>query len=237
MLTQLKYKMNFIILYFYINSAPILTLFDFTIKTEIEFVEKIYYNIYKRLHCSIYRMTQMNVSHKKNIIYFANHRVSFTDLFMDLAVVQYVGTFVSRYILLLAIPGVFIFNYITNMVELFHRKQGKTDINNFEKMLKRIQETDRNILIYPEGTRRHGCDYACDLKKGSIYYSYKNDSPIQFVITYGKDDIANEKKLIAIPNLNAFVYYSKVYEQDYENTNPWKNGINILIPNGKRFLI
>lgn len=32
-------------------------------------------------------------------------------------------------------------------------------------MLKRIQDTDRNIIIYPEGTRRHGYDYACDLKK------------------------------------------------------------------------
>jgi 1-acyl-sn-glycerol-3-phosphate acyltransferase len=190
-------------------------------------------------------MSKYEVSNKKNIIYFTNHRTTFIDFFMDLTMVQYTGTFVARYLVVLAIPGVIIFNYVTNMMELFYRRQGKTDINNFEKMLKRIQDTDRNIIIYPEGTRRYGCDYACDLKKGSIYYSYKNNSPIQFVVTYGKDDIANEKKMIAVPNLNAFVYYSKVYDQDHEKyksmeewyqyiNSEWKTFFNAIYTKGHK---
>jgi hypothetical protein len=160
-------------------------------------------------------MTPITVSHKKNIIYFTNHR-TFADFNVDSIVVYNGGTFMSRYLIALVIPGGNVLQFISKHLEYFNRRQGKTDIGAFENILKRIQDTDRNIIVYPEGTRRHGCDYACDLKKGSIYYSYKNNSPIQFAITHGKDDIANERKMIAIPKLNAFVYYSKVYHQDYE---------------------
>jgi 1-acyl-sn-glycerol-3-phosphate acyltransferase len=214
-INNLSCNFNFIKIYFYVNLIPLKIMFDFTIKTEIEFIQKCYYKMYKMFDCSIYRMSQDTNSYKKNIIYFTNHR-TFADFIIDLIVVNNTGTFISRYLVVIGMPGVTLFNFVTNMTELFHRKQGKTNINNFENILKRIQETDRNIIIYPEGMRRHGYDYACDLKKGGVYYSYKNDSPIQFVITHGKDDIFNEKKMIANSNINAFVYYSKVYNQDYE---------------------
>ena len=213
--TYINYKFNFIKIYFYMNVVPIMLLFDFTIKTEIEFIHKHNHYFFSIHKSSLYRMTPTTVSNKKNIIYFANHR-TFADFNIDSVVVYNTGTFMSRYLMALVIPGGNVLQFISNNIEYFNRQQGKTDIANFENILKRIQETDRNIIIYPEGTRRHGYDYACDLKKGSIYYSYKNDSPIQFVITYGKDNICNEKKLIGIPNLNSFVHYSKVYDQDYE---------------------
>lgn len=227
-INYIAYKFNFIKIYYYINVAPIILLFDFTIKTEIEFLHKYNYYFFSLHKCSIYRMTPTTVSHKKNIIHFANHR-TFADFSIDSVVVYNTGTFISRYLIALVIPGANLLKWITNFLEYFNRKQGQTNINNFENMLKRIQDTGRNIIIYPEGTRRHGYDYACDLKKGSIYYSYKNDSPIQFVITYGKDDITNEKKLIGIPNLNTFVYYSKVYHQDhekYKSMEEWYQYIN-----------
>lgn len=215
-INDLTYKFSFIKLFFYINVLPIKLLFNFSIKTEIEFLHKYNYYLFSICKSSLYRMTPTTVSNKRNIIYFANHR-TFADFSIDSVVVYNAGTLISRYLLALIIPGGNLLRFVSNHVEFFNRRQaGKTDICAFENMLKRIQDTDRNIIIYPEGTRRHGCDYACDLKKGSIYYSYKNDSPIQFVITHGKDDICNEKKMIAMPNVNAFVYYSKVYDQDYE---------------------
>lgn len=214
-LNYITYKFNFIKIYFYINVVPIMLLFDFSIKTEIELLQKAHFYLFSILKNSLYRMTPTTVSHKKNIIYFTNHR-TFADFYIDSIVVYHTGTYISRYLMALVTPGINIEKFIVKNIEYFHRKQGKTDINHFENILKRIQETDRNIIIYPEGTRRHGYDYACDLKKGSIYYSYKNNSPIQFVITYGKDDIINEKKMISMSNVNAFVYYSKVYDQDYE---------------------
>lgn len=211
----ITYKLNFFKIYFYTNVLPIMLLFDFTIKTEIEFLHKYNYYFFSIHKSSLYRMTPTTFSNKKNIIYFANHR-TFADFSIDSVVLHNTGTYMSRYLIALVIPGGNVLQFMSKYLEYFNRKQGKTDINNFENILKRIQETDRNIIIYPEGTRRHGCDYACDLKKGSIYYSYKNNSPIQFAITHGKDNILNERKMIGIPNLNLFVHYSKVYDQDYE---------------------
>jgi hypothetical protein len=227
-LNHITYKFNFIKIYFYINVVPIMLLFDFSIKTEIEFLQKFNYFFYNMCDYSIYRMTPTTVSYKKNIIYFTNHR-TIIDFNIDSIVVYNTGSFISRYLIALVIPGGNVLQFISKYLEYFNRRQGKTDINKFENTLKRIQETDRNIIIYPEGTRRHGYDYACDLKKGSIYYSYKNDSPIQFIITHGKDEIVNENKMIAIPKLNAFVYYSKVYNQDYEkykSMEEWYQHIN-----------
>jgi len=208
-------KFNLIKIYLYINLIPLKLLFDFTIKSEIEFLQKYNYILYKVFETSLYRMTSTPVSHEKNMIYLANHR-TFSDFSIDSIVVHNTGVFMSRFLIAIAIPGGNILKLMSRHLEYFVRRQGKTDINKFEKLLKHIQESNRNILIYPEGTRRHGHDYACDLKKGSIYYSYKMNSPIQFVITHGKDNIFNEKKMIAVKNLNAFVYYSKVYDQDYE---------------------
>jgi 1-acyl-sn-glycerol-3-phosphate acyltransferase len=215
-MNYLNLKYNFIKIYFIANFTPLKLLFDFSIKSEIEFLQKHHYNIYKSFGTtSLYRMTPNIVSNKKNIIYLANHR-TYSDFTIDSIVVYNTATFIGRYLIAIAIPGGNILKLMSNHLEYFVRRQGKTDITAFEKMLNHIQESNRNIIIYPEGTRRHGHDYACDLKKGSIYYSYKTNSPIQFVITHGKDDIFNEKKMIAVKNLNAFVYYSKVYDQDYE---------------------
>ena len=214
-LNYITYKFNFIKIYFYVNVVPIMLLFDFTIKTEIEFLHKFNYYFFSIHKSLLYRMTPTTVSNKKNIIYFANHR-TFADFSIDSVVLHNTGTYMSRYLIALVFPGGNVLQFISKHLEYFNRKQGKTDINNFENILKRIQHTDRNIIVYPEGTRRHGCDYACDLKKGSIYYSYKNNSSIQFAITHGKDNILNERKMIGIPNLNLFVHYSKVYDQDYE---------------------
>ena len=214
-MNYLNLKYNFIKMYFLANFTPLKLVFDFSIKSEIEFLQKYNYIISKIFNYSLYRMTSNTVSYKKNIIYLANHR-TFSDFGIDSVVIYNTGSYVGRYIVSLVIPGGNILKLMSKHLEYFVRRQGKTDIVAFEKMLKYIQESNRNIIVYPEGMRRHGHDYACDLKKGSIYYSYKTKSPIQFIITHGKDDIFNEKKLIAVKNINAFVYYSKVYDQDYE---------------------
>ena len=224
-MNYLNLKYNFIKIQFIINFTPLKLLFDFSIKSEIEFSQKYNYILYKSLKYSLYRMTSHSVSNKKKIIYLANHR-TFSDFTIDSVVVYNNATFIGRYLIAL---GGNILKLMSKHLEYFVRRQGKTDIIAFEKMLKRIQDSNRNIIVYPEGTRRHGHDYACDLKKGSIYYSYKTNSPIQFVITHGKDDIFNEKKMIAVKNLNAFVYYSKVYDQDYEkyeSMEAWYQHIN-----------
>jgi len=228
-INYLSLKYNFIKIYFIANFTPLKLLFDFSIKGKVDFLQKLHYNISKVCSFSLYRMTANTVSNKQNIIYLANHR-TISDFFIDSINIYNTGVYISRYITSILIPGSNIVKFISDSPAFFIRKKGKTDINAFETILKNIQESNRNILIYPEGTRRHGHNYACDLKKGSIYYSFKTNSPIQFVITHGKDDIFNEKKMIAVKNINAFVYYSKVYDQDYEkyeSMEAWYQYINL----------
>ena len=97
-------------------------------------------------------------------------------------------------------------------------KRGKISISDFEKLIKHNQfnnASGNDILVYPEGTRRSGLDYACDLKKGLIYYAYKENCPIQFIISKNKEKFLNEKRLTAEKNVNVFVHYSHVYYPDF----------------------
>ena len=171
-MNYLSLKYNFIKIYFIANFTPLKLLFDFSIKSKIDFLRKLHYNISIFCGFSIYRMTSNTVSNQRNVIYFANHR-TICDFFIDSINIYTTGVYISRYIISIVLPGSNIVKLISDSPAFFVRKQGKTDINAFENILKNIQESNRNILIYPEGTRRHGHDYACDLKKGSIYYSYK----------------------------------------------------------------
>lgn len=101
-------------------------------------------------------------------------------------------------------------------VMIFFRR-GKTSIPDFEGLIKHNQLNNvsgNDILVYPEGTRRAGLDYPCDLKKGLIYYSYKESCPIQFIISKNKERMLNEKMFIAEKNVNVFVHYSPVYYPD-----------------------
>ena len=164
----------------------------------------------------LYRVSKNKINHSKNIIYFSNHR-SWGDFMIDNVVTEYCSRFVSRIEVAFILP-IYIFSaYLINDVILFFRR-GQTSIPEFEKLIKINQnnQSGNNILVYPEGTRRAGLDYACDLKKGLIYYSYKEKSPIQFIISKNKEKILNEKKFSSENNVDVFVHYSDIYYPDVE---------------------
>ena len=167
-------------------------------------------------NCKLYRISEHKISHSKHIIYFSNHR-SWADFFIDNAVTEYCTKFVSRIEVAYILPlYVYISGYLLLDVLIFF-KRGKTSINDFERLIKDNQlnnNSGNDIFVYPEGTRRSGLDYACDLKKGLIYYAYKENCPIQFIISKNKENILNEKRLTAEKNVNVFVHYSGVYYPD-----------------------
>jgi len=207
--------------------TPILITFDFSIKTKKECLRKMCKIIYNSIGINLYRASDMNISYEKNIIYFSNHR-TFIDFCIEHIITHYNSLFLSRWLVAFFIPLTYYCKILTNNVIFFKRKN--TNIVNFENMLKLKQQNKDGyyLMVYPEGTRRTGKNYACDLKKGVIYYSYKNDCPIQFIITYGKDDSFNEKTFVQ-KKCNAYVFYSKVYRPDkekYLNMEDWYNYIN-----------
>ena len=196
---------------------PFIALFNIKNKNKKEFVSIFQSNILKVSNCKLFRISEHKVNHSKNIIYFSNHR-SWADFYIDNVVTEYCTKFISRIEVGFILPlYTYIYgNLILDLIIFFRR--GKTTISDFEKLIKHNQlnnKSGNDILVYPEGTRRAGLDYACDLKKGLIYYSYKENCPIQFIISKNKEKLLNEKKLTAEKNFNIFVHYSDVYYPDF----------------------
>ena len=205
-------KMSFLLTTYY----PFIALFDFAVEKKKEYRSKGLTIQLNYSNCKLYRVSQDIVSHSKHIIYFSNHR-SWADFIIDNFVTEYCSKFISRINVACILPlDVYITGYLLLDVMIFF-KRGKTSISDFEKLIKDSQlnnTSGTDILVYPEGTRRSGLDYACDLKKGLIYYAYKENCPIQFIISKNKEKILNEKKLTAEKNVNVFVHYSGVYYPD-----------------------
>lgn len=195
---------------------PLTMIIDFTLEKKKECNSKIQSNILNFSNCNLYRISENKVNHSKNIIYFSNHR-SWADFFIDNVVTEYCSKFISRIEVAYILPlCVYISGHLLYDVMIFF-KRGKTSISDFEKLIKYNQinnNSGNDILVYPEGTRRSSLDYACDLKKGLIYYAYKENCPIQFIISKNKEKVLNEKRLTAEKNVNVYVHYSKVYYPD-----------------------
>jgi 1-acyl-sn-glycerol-3-phosphate acyltransferase len=196
---------------------PLIALFDFAVEKKKEYKSKGFTIQSSYSNCKLYRISEHKISHSKHIIYFSNHR-SWADFFIDNAVTEYCSKFISRIEVAYILPlYVYITGYLLLDVMIFF-KRGKTSIDEFEKIIKHNQlnnASGNDILVYPEGTRRSGLDYACDLKKGMIYYAYKENCPIQFIISKNKEKFLNEKTFTAEKNVNVFVHYSDVYYPDY----------------------
>lgn len=214
MLQMLQFfKIVFLVTTYY----PLIAFFDFTVEKKKEYISKGISFIFNYVvNCKLYRISEDKVSHSKNIIYFSNHR-SWADFFIDNTVTEYCTKFISRIEVAYILP---VYAYISGkllMDLVIFFKRGKTNIYEFEKVIKDNQlnnKSGNNIFVYPEGTRRSGLDYACDLKKGLIYYAYKENCPIQFIISKNKEKILNEKTFTSEKNVNIFVHYSNIYYPD-----------------------
>ena len=230
--------MNFLKATFIITLyTPISIMFQhFTKKKESQM--RLVKKIKEYLNFKLYRVSISALKHQNNIIYFADHR-TYADFLIDQITTEYCTKFVSRWITALYLP-IYVYLVGHNLYEMvFFFKRGGTSITDFEQLIKKSQvnHAGNNILAYPEGTRRFGYNYASDLKKGLIYYSYKENCPIQFIISKNKEKVFNEKEYTIEKNVDIFVYYSDVYYPDttkyksmpeyYEYINSeWKNTFN-----------
>ena len=203
-------------IFMFIGYYPFIALFDFAVEKKKEYNSKLHLKMLHYSNCKLYRVSQDKVSHSKHIIYFSNHR-SWADFIIDNIVTEYCSKFISRIEVAYILP-LYVYTIGDLLLDaMIFFKRGKTSISDFEKLIKHNQldnTSGNDILVYPEGTRRSGLDYACDLKKGLIYYAYKENCPIQFIISKNKEKFLNEKRLTAEKNVNVFVHYSGVYYPD-----------------------
>ena len=77
----------------------------------------------------------------------------------------------------------------------------------------RIQDTSKNLLLYPEGMRRPHRPYVSEqLKKGFIYHSFEHNIPIQIIHTTNKDYVIDDEKFKINYNMKLFTYYSPLVD-------------------------
>jgi hypothetical protein len=79
-------------------------------------------------------------------------------------------------------------------------------MNNVEALRK--ADTNRNILVYPEGLRRpHRPNPSVILKKGFIYHSFEHNLPLQIIHTTNKDYIIDDENITYNEGIHTFTYY------------------------------
>jgi len=71
----------------------------------------------------------------------------------------------------------------------------------------------KNLLVYPEGHRNFGSEKPLTLKKGMIQYAYERKVKVQIVISFGNENIINEKNFIVnFEGANIMTYVGEVID-------------------------
>lgn len=128
------------------------------------------------------------------IIHLCNHR-SWADFFVDQAICGG-DAYLSRMMVWVGTPVSALWGWLSHSTWFFYRRSG-IDRQSFGEYLERqwVQRQDFGLIAYPEGTRNQRSQ-PLRLKSGVLQYAYDFQHPVQVVITCGKDQVINEKKLL-----------------------------------------
>jgi len=200
---------------FYITFIyPIYVILNYNIKTEkgaIKDIVTLFINLTKP---TIYNVSKDDLNMTKNIMYMSNHS-SVSDFFIDPLVSHYN----SKYISLNKMRQIFPFLGLVTMLTKYcifisGDKKKEQVIENLKKIEElRIEDTSRNLALYPEGMRRPHRPYVSEqLKKGFIYHSFEHSIPIQIIHTTNKDYAIDDAKLKINSNMKLFTYYGPLID-------------------------
>ena len=160
------------------------------------------------------KITEKYNSHniiKKKCIYLCNHR-SWADFWIDYEIVGG-ACLISRNIMKKVLPFTALRAKKSGDIIFFNRGNTDSKYELYKKILEKIKK--RNVLIYPEGTR-HTSNKSKPLKMGIIKLAYKNNIPLQIVITSNKEQIFSQKKLTYNKDVQCKYYASeKISPSEY----------------------
>jgi len=200
---------------FYITYVyPIYVILNYNVKTEkgaIKDIAMLFMNLTKT---TIYKVSKDDLNMTKNIMYMSNHS-SVSDFFVDPLVTHYN----SKYVGLNKMRQIFPFLGLVTMLTKYcifisGDKKKEQVVENLKKIEElRIEDTSKNLALYPEGMRRPHRPYVSEqLKKGFIYHSFDNNIPIQIVHTTNKDYAIDDANLKINNNMKLFTYYSPLID-------------------------
>ena len=200
---------------FYITYIyPVIVILNYNIKTEKGAIKEVVVKFINITKSTIYKVSKEDLNISKNIMYMSNHS-SVSDFLVDPLVTHYN----SKYISLNKIRQIFPFLGVITMLTKYciyisgENKKEKV-IENLKKIEQlRIEDTSKNLALYPEGMRRPHRPYVSEqLKKGFIYHSFEHSIPIQIIHTTNKDYVVDDEKMKINKNIKLFTYYSPLID-------------------------
>lgn len=159
-----------------------------------------------QLNCRHFIYTVLGVQHKitgEKLIdegfILPNHR-SFMDFILDGYISKATG--ISRYLVILGAPFVFLITSLDNRVIFINRGKDKRDCI-YQRCLSHLNQTkNKRVLFYPEGTRNKYTTLSSReelktyIKFGLLKSIYEDKQyPVQLIISNNKEHAFNEKKM------------------------------------------
>jgi 1-acyl-sn-glycerol-3-phosphate acyltransferase len=200
---------------FYITFIyPIYVILNYNVKTEkraIKDIATLFINLTKP---TIYKVSKDDLNMTKNIMYMSNHS-SVSDFFIDPLVSHYNSKYISLNKMRQIFPFLGLITMLTKYcIFISGDKKKEQVIENLKKIEElRIEDTSKNLALYPEGMRRPHRPYVSEqLKKGFIYHSFEHSIPIQIIHTTNKDYAIDDAKLKINSNMKHFTYYGPLID-------------------------
>jgi hypothetical protein len=154
---------------------------------------------------------------KSGTMFLCNHRC-FADFYIDSAITN--SSYLSRMMVMFGAPISCLFAWINDRILFINR--GKSNKKYITSLVKSNYDNQhKNILVYPESHRQQ-TNKSLELKYGMIRQSYRNNIPIQIVITTNKEKIWCLQTLEANSNVECLIYVSNIiYPKDSNNIDEW----------------
>uniref|UniRef100_A0A6C0IJS4 Phospholipid/glycerol acyltransferase domain-containing protein n=1 Tax=viral metagenome TaxID=1070528 RepID=A0A6C0IJS4_9ZZZZ len=164
--------------------------------------------------CKLFLIEKSHSLYLDNCIYLSNHRDIY-DFPIDAYITGGSGMFISRYINVFVCPIQFIYTCIMKNTVYFKRGAIKDKCEFNKKICNALQKSYyKNMIIYPEGTRRLA-NTVVPIKKGAMHIAWTYNMAIQIILTRNKEHIINLKQFTAEYGVNLYCYRSEVIQPKY----------------------
>lgn len=193
---------------------PIYVILNYNVKTEKNAIKKVADLFIKITNPTIYKVSKEDLNLSKNIMYMPNH-LSVSDFFIEPIVSHYNSKYISLNKMRILFPFLGLLTMFTDYCIYLSGDKKKEEVIKSLKRIEehRIQDTSKNLSLYPEGMRRPHRPYVSEqLKKGFIYHSFEHNIPIQIIHTTNKDYVIDDEKFKINYDMKLFTHYSPLVD-------------------------
>jgi len=171
-------------------------------------------------------------------MYLVNHR-SWSDFFIHDELTDHCGSFLARLGVAIVFPVCYIMSFSMQTVWFFrrdalsrtatkeqrdaHRAKFYAWIDNQFKIAHRP-----GLIVYPEGHRMFDSPKPGKLKNGMINYAYSRSVPVQIIMSFGNENVINEKRISSKYHDNEIVTFNDkpINPKDFKSETEFFEAVN-----------